>query len=163
MAVIDYSVLPVKDLITTYGKGVDDLADSVRDMTDSQLHMRCAPGTWSTLEVVCHIADFEVVYAERLRRILAEFEPTLFNGEPDDFERSLLYDTRDLEEELTLISSIRRQTHRILQGLPEEVWLRKGIHNIAGPLTFRQIVESSTSHIPHHVAFIRQKRIALKV
>jgi hypothetical protein len=73
----------------------------------------------------------------------------------------LSYDARDIEEELALISGIRRQTSRILRSLPENAWQRKGIHNIAGPLTFRQIVESSTSHIPHHVGFIQQKRIAL--
>jgi hypothetical protein len=161
MSTINCSQLSLKDLIDHYGRGVDDVSNAVRGMSLSQLRTRSVPGKWSTLEVVCHITDFEVVVAERLRRILAEVEPTLFNGDPDDFERTLSYDARDIEEELALISGIRRQTSRILRSLPENAWQRKGIHNIAGPLTFRQIVESSTSHIPHHVGFIQQKRIAL--
>lgn len=161
MSAMDLSILAANDLIASYARGVDSVTDAVRGMTDADLHTRCTPGKWSTLEVVCHITDFEVIYAERLRRILAEFEPTLFNGEPDDFERTLAYESRNLEEELSLIAGIRRQTGRILRSLPADVWQRKGIHNIAGPLTFRQIVESSTGHIPHHVGFIQQKRIAL--
>lgn len=162
MLVLNYFSLSLNDLLAEYSRGVNEVADAVQGITERDLQTRCTPGKWSTLEVVCHITDFEVVYAERLRRILAEMEPTLFNGEPDDFERTLSYDSRDLEEELSLIAGIRRQTSRILRTLPEDAWQRKGIHNIAGPLTLRQIVESSTGHIPHHVGFIQQKRLALK-
>jgi hypothetical protein len=159
---VDYSAFSLNELVAAYECGSNTVKSAVSSMPLSDLHTRCTPGKWSTLEVVCHITDFEVIYAERLRRILAEVEPTLFNGEPDDFERTLSYDSRDIEEELSLISGIRRQTSRILRSLPEDVWQRKGIHNIAGPLTLRQIVESSTGHIPHHVAFIQQKRLQLK-
>jgi hypothetical protein len=112
-------------------------------------------------EVVCHIADFEVVNAERIRRVLAEHEPTLFNGEPEDFERALAYDSRDLTEELSLISAIRGQSARILRTISAETWQRRGIHSTDGPITLRQLIERVTSHVPHHIAFILQKREAL--
>ena len=46
-------------------------------MTQEQLIARPIPGKWSTLEVVCHLADFEIVYADRIKRVIAENEPTL--------------------------------------------------------------------------------------
>lgn len=162
MSALNYSLLSKKELIAYYERGVDEIRAAVEGMNERALCTRTHPGKWSTHEVVCHVADFEVINAERLRRILAEFEPTLFNGEPDDFERALAYDSRNLEEELALIKIIRGQTGRILHSLPDEVWQRRGIHSTGGPLTFRRVVEFVTSHIPHHVAFIEQKRAVMR-
>src|SRR5208283_2539220 len=36
-----------------------------------------APGKWSPAEIVCHLADCELVFAFRLRQTLAEDAPTL--------------------------------------------------------------------------------------
>src|SRR5665213_678864 len=58
------------------------------------------PGKWSTLEVICHIADFEPVYADRMKRVIAEDYPLLLAGDPDIFQARLAYSNRDAEEEL---------------------------------------------------------------
>jgi hypothetical protein len=131
-------------------------------MTLQEIQTRVAPGKWSVLEVVCHIADFEILNAERIRRILAETDPPLFNGEPDDFERALVYQSRGMSEELTLIGALRNQTGRILRSLPAEAWQRRGIHSTDGPLTLRQLIERIAKHIPHHAAFMTEKRAAIK-
>jgi hypothetical protein len=49
-------------------------------MSQEQLIARPIPGKWSTLEVVCHLADFEIVFADRIKRVIAENEPALFGG-----------------------------------------------------------------------------------
>jgi hypothetical protein len=159
--IVDYSSLSSNQLIDAYESGAASLCDTVGGVTRNELLTRIAPGKWSILEVLCHIADFEIVNAERVRRVLSEHEPTLFNGEPDDFERALVYEQRNSQEELTLIQAIRSQTGRILRNVPAEAWLRRGIHSTDGPITLRVLVERITSHIPHHVGFIQQKRIAL--
>ena len=43
------------------------------------------------LEVVCHISDFELVYADRMKRVVAEDRPTMFGGDPDLFASKLAY------------------------------------------------------------------------
>jgi uncharacterized damage-inducible protein DinB len=152
----------IEELITAYEQGVADLQQAVADSSDDELRTRVNPGKWSIHEVLCHIADFEVIGAERIRRVLSENEPTLFNGEPDDFERGLAYDARDTAEELRLIELLRTQIARILRAVPAEAWERRGIHSADGPLTLRQLVERVTGHIPHHVEFIQGKKAALK-
>jgi hypothetical protein len=47
------------DLISAYEKGVEELRLAVAGMTGEQLRCRPVAGTWSTLEVVCHVADCE--------------------------------------------------------------------------------------------------------
>ena len=118
----DYSTLSNEDLIAAYQQGAADLRRAAAGMSSEHLLKRVEPGKWSVLEVVCHVADFEVINAERIRRVLAEDEPTLFNGEPDDFERALCYEQRDLDEELNLIEIIRDQTARILRNVPTNAW-----------------------------------------
>ncbi len=39
-----------------------------------QLDAHPVPGKWSICEVVCHIADYEPVYADRMKRVIAENE-----------------------------------------------------------------------------------------
>jgi hypothetical protein len=130
-------------------------------MSGEQLVARPIPGKWSTLEVICHLADFEIVYADRIKRVIAENEPTLFGGDPDEFAARLAYQERKPEEELLLIETVRKQVARILRTLTPEDYQRRGIHSESGPLTLETLVQRITGHIPHHVQFILEKKKAL--
>ncbi len=77
------------------------------------------PGKMSTLEVVCHIADFEPIYADRMKRVLAEEQPRILSGDPDLFQKRLAHDQRDLAEEIDLIEVVRKQMARILKTASE--------------------------------------------
>lgn len=93
--------------IAAYLAGPALLRQAVAGMTDAQLDARPVPGKMSTREVVCHIADFEPVYADRMKRALAEHEPPLRGGDPEQFRIALAYDKRDVAVELDLISTLR--------------------------------------------------------
>jgi uncharacterized damage-inducible protein DinB len=127
-------------------------------MTRDQLRARPVPGKWSTLEVVCHIADYEPIYADRMKRVIALKEPELLKGDPALFVARLACDYRDLEEELALIQLTRRQMARILRTLDPEDFQRRGAHSRDGTLTLEDLLQRTTGHIPHHVRFIEEKR-----
>lgn len=148
-------------LIDAYLAGPDLLRHATRGLSEEQLRARPVAGKWSTLEVVCHLADFEIVYADRLKRVIAEHEPTMFGGDPDQFAARLAYHQRDLAEELDLITAVRRSVARILRTLAPDDFARIGRHSEAGPLSLADLLTRVTDHIPHHVQFIRQKRQAL--
>lgn len=148
-------------MIDAYAAGPQLLRDAVGGMSPAQLLARPIPEKWSTLEVVCHLADFEIVYANRIKRVIAEYEPTLFGGDPDVFAARLAYQDRDLNEELAITETVRKQVCRILRTLKAEDFQRRGNHSERGPLTLAMLVTQITGHIPHHVRFIEQKRKAL--
>ena len=156
MNAIDYPYL-----IDAYTAGAARLRDSVRGMSAEQLDAAPIPGKWSSRQVVCHVADFEVVYADRMKRALAEYEPTVFGGDPDTFAAHLGYERRDIAAELQMVDCIRAQMVSILRDLGEGDFQRIVRHAEAGPLSLRQLLEGITDHIPHHVAFIDQKRAKL--
>jgi uncharacterized damage-inducible protein DinB len=72
-------------LIDDYLAGPQKLRAAVAGMTAEQLDARPIPGKWSTKQVICHLADFEPVYVDRMKRVIAENEPTMFSGDPDLF------------------------------------------------------------------------------
>jgi hypothetical protein len=149
-------------LIDDYLAGTQLLRNAVAEMSREQLLARPISGKWSTLEVICHLADFEIVCADRIKRVIAENEPTLFGGDPEIFAARLAYHQRDAENELLLVEVIRRQVGQILRTVKPEDFQRRGIHSESGPLTLEVLLERITNHIPHHVRFIEEKRTAME-
>src|SRR5438552_1308570 len=147
-------------MIEAYVQGTQALRQAVRGLTREQALTRPTPGKWSTLEVVCHLADFEPIFADRMKRVIADERPTLMASDENKFAASLAYHERDLEEELSIIDVTRKQMARILKTLKAEALARVGVHNEAGPRTLEQLLASATNHIPHHVKFIQEKRKA---
>lgn len=148
-------------LLTGYYTGPRLLREAVAGFSREQLLARPLAGKWSTLEVVCHVADFEPILAERMKRILALDRPQLLAADENCFAASLAYHDRNLEEELAVIELTRAQMVRILRTLPIEALQRVGVHSERGLLTLEQTLEAAIRHIPHHVEFIRAKRQAL--
>ena len=149
------------ELIDAYLAGPQQLRDAVAGMSDEQLNAKPIAGKMSTKEVICHIADFEPVYADRMKRVIAEDNPPLRGGDPDVWMNALAYDRRDVEEELALIAAVRAQMARILSAVPNASWSRIGTHSEAGPLSLQELLRRVTNHVPHHIEFIEEKRAAL--
>src|SRR5438552_17933865 len=105
------------ELVEKYLVGPKTLRQAVAGMTPEQLVARPVPGRWSTLEVVCHLADFEPIYADRMKRVIATDRPLLLRAGREAFAESLAYHERDIGEELALIDVTRRQMARILRSL----------------------------------------------
>jgi uncharacterized damage-inducible protein DinB len=147
--------------IEQYLAGAALLRRAVAGMTREQLLARPVPGKWSTLEVVCHLADFEPIFADRIKRAIALDRPPIFGADENQFARRLAYHERELAEELTIVEMTRRQLARILRTLAPEDFTRVALHNEAGPRTVEQLLTTITNHIPHHVKFIEEKRRAL--
>lgn len=150
-----------KELLDKYLAGPSMLRAAIKGMTPEQMDASPIPGKWSTRQVICHIADFEPVYVDRMKRVIAEHEPTLFSGDPDVFAANLSYEKRDIEEELALIQACRSHMHRILRTVPAAAFQRRGNHSEAGPITLEKILSNIAGHVPHHIPFIEEKRKAL--
>jgi uncharacterized damage-inducible protein DinB len=153
--------VPVADLLAAYEQGVEQLRAAVAGMTAEQLRSRPVPGKWSTLEVVCHIADCEQFFADRMKRTAAMDRPLLLGADGFRYPEPLHYQEHDLEEELDLVASTRRQLARCLRLLPAAAWQRTAVHSETGLLTLRQLLRHAINHLRHHLRFVVEKRQAL--
>lgn len=155
--------MSVAQEIQRYLDGPAQLRQAVAGLTREQALAKPVAGKMSTLEVVAHIADFEPVLAERMKRIIALDRPVLQAADENDFLAALAYHERDLEEELRLIELTRSQMGRILKKLPAEAFARVGVHSEKGERTLEQMLTTTANHIPHHLPFLAEKRKALGV
>ncbi len=151
----------VRRLLDLYADGPETLRRAVAGLTPRELQTPAPPGNWSVMQIVCHLADAEVFYTDRMKRVLAEDQPTMFAADPDQFAIRFQPADRNLDEELDLISAIRKHTLRILQTATAADFERIGIHSADGPLTLTMLLKRIAGHIPHHVRFIHEKRPAL--
>ena len=151
----------LSQLIDAYQAGPQTLRAAVAGLSREQLVARPVPGKWSTLEVVCHLADFDPILADRMKRVIAEDRPSLLAADENRFVAALAYHERDVEEELTIIERTRQQMGRILRTLQPEALTRVGVHSERGPRTLQELLTGATGHITHHLKFIHDKRKAL--
>jgi hypothetical protein len=147
--------------IDRYEAGPRLIRDAVQGMTTVEATARPIAGKWSTLEVVAHLADFEIIGVDRLTAVIAEHEPKLPGRDEQQYAARLGYPYRDLEEQLRLIESCRGHVAKLLRTLDPDDWRRCGIHSEAGPLTLAQLLDRVVRHVEHHVPFILEKREAL--
>jgi uncharacterized damage-inducible protein DinB len=151
------------ELIDSYVAGADQIRKAVAGMSREQLRARPVAGRWSTLQVVAHIADFEPILAERMKRIISHERPLLMVADENLFVNELAYDDRDVNEELAVIDSTRKQMARILRKLAPEKTAKAGVHSQKGLVSLEAVLTSAVNHIPHHLKFIEEKRKALGV
>ncbi len=147
--------------IDAYLAGPAGLRRAVADLSPQQLQARPVAGKWSTLEVVCHLVDSEQAWCHRLKRVIAEERPLLIGYDESRFTASLDYHQHELDEELSLLESMRRQMAAILRRLPDDAWSRTGVHSERGLITLQEMLQAEVDHVPHHVKHILEKRRAL--
>ena len=117
-----------------------------------------APGKWSAREILCHLADCEVVFAFRLRQALAESNPVI---QPFDQDRwAAHYAACDALSALELFTALRRWNVGLIRSLPAEAFARKLTHPERGEMTFRVVVETMGGHDLNHLG--QMERIAAR-
>lgn len=151
----------ISTLIDSYSRGAELLRDAVRPTPESGWDATSIEGKWSIRQVVCHLADGEIVYADRMKRVIAEDNPTLFEADPDVLVPALYCPQRPWEAELNLIDAVRAHMVPILQSCKSDDFQRTGVHSIDGPMTLETLLKRITGHIPHHISFIEEKLRAL--
>jgi uncharacterized damage-inducible protein DinB len=150
-------------LLDQYLSGPDVLRAAVAGLSREQLIARPIAGRWSTLEVVCHLADTDGNIAHRIKRVLIEERPVFQRVEASLMRDALAYHDRDVEEELDIIDLTRRQISRILKAAAPETWERSGVVGDRGDRTVSQMINGAIEHFSHHLGFVVEKRRALGI
>ena len=106
------------------------LAGLIEDLGADKSTTPPAPGKWSAAEIVCHLADCEVVFAFRLRQTLAEDNPVI---QPFDQEKwAAQYGGISAAQALGVFSAMRGWNLQLLRNAPAEAAARKVTHPRAG-------------------------------
>jgi uncharacterized damage-inducible protein DinB len=150
-------------VIDRYEAGGGMLAYAISGLSPEQVTARPGPGDWSIAELVGHLLDADLVYAERMKRVLAEESPVLQNFDENAWVARFGAGEIPLEEAAELFRSNRRWMARILRSCSESDFARTGRHTERGPLTLAELVATMVGHLDHHLRFLYGKRANLGV
>ncbi|MDQ3280241.1 MAG: DinB family protein [Acidobacteriota bacterium] len=109
-------------------------------------------GGWSVTDVVAHLADLELVYAVRIRTIVAGAGETPLPGLEQDAWVRNVHRREPVNELLEQFAFLRKMNTDLLDRLSEEELSRSGIHPQYGPLTAQGAAERLVRHDEKHLA-----------
>jgi hypothetical protein len=132
-----------------------DLVSLLSGVSDDHLTRSPSEEEWSATEVISHLADAELVYANRLRLVVAQDRPRL----PwyDEQEWVARFGQLDEDARVTLARwrALRDSNVRLLEALVDAEWERAGIHDTDGLITVETIARRMVAHDRTHLDQIR--------
>lgn len=180
-----FLAMPAIDLIARYRKGVENYDRRLFQLDESRLnHAFLAPrageadaGRWPVRVLLGHLADAEVSFVARFRRIVGEDAPVLEAWDENSFIDADVYGVRASEAALPTLSEeakAARASHALggfiavvhtlrqwagswLLTLPPEAFERRALHPTRGEITLRFVLAYATWHLEHHASILRRK------
>lgn len=154
-------ILGDRDPVQVQGELAGAIEALVSGLDDASLRRPEAPGKWSIIEVVQHLADTEVVYGYRMRKILADPGAAISGYDQDAWARALRYRDASVEQALAQVRALRASNVSLMRSLSEAEWDRAGLHSERGPESVRQIAKLIAAHDLVHRAQIARIKAAL--
>ena len=145
-------------------KSPKEIAASVSGLSPEILRYKPAPDKWSILEILGHLADIEIVYAYRLRQMLADEKPVIAPMDQDAWAKHLGYMEMTAPELVALYGLNRHHTLRLLRRLKPADLEKSAFHpERQANVTVARLVEMMSGHGASHLGQIeRLKKEAKK-
>jgi hypothetical protein len=132
----------------------DAIADSFKAIGPNRLSLPPAPGKWSAAEIVCHLADCEIVFAFRLSQTLAEDGPTIQPFDQDKW--AARYSGVTAAEALAAFCALRNWNLRLIRDALPGAANRTMTHPERGTMTFQAVIETMAGHDLNHLGQLRR-------
>lgn len=137
------------------------LLTAINGIAEADLRRLEKPGGWSVADVVAHLGDLELVYAVRIRTILAGAGETPLPALEQNAWVERVHRREPLAELLEQFAFHRRMNVALLQRLSEEELERSGVHPQYGTLTIRDAAARIERHDAKHLAQIERIKTML--
>lgn len=137
------------------------LARAIEGVPAAKLRQPEKPGKWSIGEVLQHLCDSEVVWAWRMRLILAQDRPTITGYDQDQWSANLHYDEAEPTESLETFGVLRRANLRLIDRASPQDLERVGIHSERGEESVEQLRRLYAGHDLMHLQQIERIRNAV--
>ena len=118
----------------------------VRGLADELLRRPEAPGKWSVVEVLQHLADTEMVYGVRGRLVLSEDRPLIVGFDQDRWASLFRY--RDAPPELALgqLAALREANLAVWRAAGPAELARVGLHSERGEESLDLMLRMMAAH-----------------
>ena len=122
---------------------------------DADLARTYGPGKWSIRYVLHHLTDSEVVFTERLRRVISEPTMVVWYYDQDAWAKALDYATRSLDASRTVYDALRSAIIDDARRHYERHGATEFVHSKSGLRTLKDEFDKVAAHNEHHLGHIR--------
>lgn len=120
-------------------------------LTDEAADRRPDPARFTLREMTAHLADWEPIFAERMRRTRDEDEPTLPGYDEGQLAIERDYAHADWRAKLAEFREGRARLLALLRGLQPDHWDRVAHRTEIGPLTLEGQAVLVAAHDMYHL------------
>ena len=135
---------------------------AVEESSREQLTAPEAPGKWSMLQVVQHLADSELVGGVRFRMVLSQDRPTLAGYDQDLWASRLHYQDAPVESALEQFAILRRVNLRLLESATPAEHERVGLHVERGEESLGKMIRMYAGHDVVHLRQLARIHAAVR-
>jgi hypothetical protein len=147
----------LKNFLGAAEKNPKQIAAAVSGLPDKVLRFKPAPDKWCVHEILGHLADVEIVYAYRLRQMLADKKPVIAPMDQNDWARNLGYLETPPPELIALYGLNRHANLRLLQRLKPGDLGKSAYHpETKQDFTVAQLIERMATHGASHLEQIER-------
>ena len=147
----------LKKHIEAAEKSPKQIAAAVSGLTDKTLRYKPAPDKWCILEILGHLADMEVMFAHRLRQMLADKKPVIAPINQEDWARNLGYTESPPAELVALYGLNRHANVQLVRRLKPGDLEKSAYHpEMKHDVTVAEYVEKMGTHGATHLAQIER-------
>ena len=152
----------LKKYLDAAEKNPKAIAAAVSGLANKILRYKPSPEKWSILEILAHLADVEIIYAYRIRQMLADRNPVIAPIDQDDWAHNLGYMEAVPAEMVALYGLNRHHNLRLLRRLKPADLEKSAFHpEYKKDVTLAEMVERIAGHGANHLQQIeRLKREA---
>jgi hypothetical protein len=136
---------PIQVVSSTAGR----LSALIRALGAERAEWAPAPGKWSARQILCHLADTELVFAFRLRQTLAE--PLHVIQPFDQGKWAANYAAYETGAALAVFSAVRGWNLNLLSAVPPNMFSTRVTHPERGEMTFKVLIETMAGHDLNHL------------
>jgi DinB family protein len=136
-------------------------AQAINGLTLDALRAPEAPGKWSIVQVLQHLADSDLVWGWRVRMILAHDRPHITGYDQDLWADRLSYADADPDEAISLLTILRRANLRLIDRATPADLKRVGVHSERGEESVEYLLRLYAGHDLLHLRQIERIRSSL--
>jgi hypothetical protein len=139
-------LLGSRNPIEVLGELLPWLDQRLRGVPDAVLRRPEKRGKWSTVAVIQHLADSDLVAGFRIRMVLTEERPALQGYDQDRWASELRYEDVGLTQALDQLRGLRAANLELWSRLTPTQLERMGLHNERGPESARHLIRLMAAH-----------------
>jgi hypothetical protein len=147
----------IKKHLDVAEKSPGEIARAVSGLPERVLRHKPSQGQWCILEILGHLADVEIVYAHRIRQMLADQKPVIAPMDQNAWARNLDYLHTPAPELVAAYGLNRHRTVQLLLRLKPADFEKSAFHpELNRQVTALEMLEKMSGHGASHLLQIEK-------